>query len=138
MNDSDVWTNFSLTPNSLDPNLKIYIEYIQCLEERSSQFNISLPFYQWLYVISYFYNVTFLVPLDDSLQDNKVFLDRMIGLSRKSEIDYVMLECKTRHTVERPFLLGFWEQLMWTTVFGAMLATSIIGNIMVIWIIYGS
>lgn len=40
-------------------------------------------------------------------------------------------------TTPRPYLLVWWQQFLWTLVFGVMMAMAVGGNTLVMWIILG-
>ncbi|KAK3862735.1 hypothetical protein Pcinc_031431 [Petrolisthes cinctipes] len=63
-----------------------------------------------------------------------------LGVGGEAIVADIMERCLALISVlaiPRPYLLAWWQQFLWTLVFGAMMAMAVGGNMLVMWIIWG-
>lgn len=122
--------------SSLIPPLVIQ-DFMMCLEEAFNKQNSNSTFYyeEWLYLVASFFNAS-----SDTNNYDDGSNHTNISTTLRDNVDYKsMIEgCMIKHIeTERPYLLAWWKQLLWCTVFSIILVISIVGNTIVMWIILG-
>ncbi|KAK4324831.1 hypothetical protein Pmani_004572 [Petrolisthes manimaculis] len=135
---------------------EVYATFVSCLTSESTRLNISLDDNFWL---SYVYQTLHPLPLapestnltssdtnTSSILNNKInnywWSDVGGGLGEGGEaiVADIMEPCLALTSVlatPRPYLLAWWQQFLWTLVFGTMMAMAVGGNMLVMWIIWG-
>lgn len=144
---------------AFDNYSEVYSTLFGCLVSESSRFNLSLDEGFWVpYLYSKFQSQAENASRTDweqlsghpngtvLIQNSHVYLGPgttyyygQVGVLEDlvSDILTQCLSLTSILTTPRPYLLVWWQQFLWTLVFGVMMAMAVGGNILVIWIICG-
>lgn len=129
VNYTNLWGDSNFTKREDVKNL------ISCVIEETKNQNISLQFRGWSYIVGFYFELLSVEPPENSSDFVYNEYDTAIyNISVRPEIVEAIDECRRNY---RPFLLVWWKQLLWSLAFGAMLSVSVLGNLVVIWIICG-
>ncbi|KAK3861201.1 hypothetical protein Pcinc_032799 [Petrolisthes cinctipes] len=143
---------------------EVYSTFFSCLTSESTRLNVSLDENFWLpYVYQTFHplppapdstnltssntNTSSSSTLHHNVNNNYYWWGGDVGggglgLGEGGEaiVGDIMERCLaliSRLAIPRPYLLAWWQQFLWTLVFGAMMAMAVGGNMLVMWIIWG-
>lgn len=138
---------------------EVYTTLFGCLVSESSRLNLSLDEGFWIpYLYTKFQSPAENIsrsewkPLNSNLNDT-VFIPRSsndfvgsslayywTGVAPEEIVNNILTHCLSVTsilTTPRPYLLVWWQQFLWTLVFGVMMAMAVGGNTLVMWIILG-
>lgn len=142
-----------------DSQSEVYTTLFGCLLSESSRFNLSLDEGFWEpYLYAKFQNQAGNASRTEweqlsghtngtvFVQDSTEYLGPETtyyygqGVAPENLVNNILEQCLSLTsilTTSRPYLLVWWQQFLWTLVFGVMMTMAVGGNILVIWIICG-